>query len=224
MTLEPLKVDSIKERIVRSVHALGPLATKVALGRAVVCDSAVLSIAIEALHRDGYLYVGEAGHYVVADEIKATLPAPTPVAPPARAVIATIRSTPSEVADMPQRKICPACTILRSLDQFERHARRCNPCVANGVQVKKGQAPKKKKKNGGKAPSQSSRKLNGARPAAAPLQADELVIPAAGQIRCRVFDAGAGPAYSLHQGADQLTLSREQLQALHGWAGAVLKT
>lgn len=222
MNLEALTVDSIKERIVRSVWALGPLATKAAIGKAVVCDSSVLAIGIEGLHRDGYLYICDAGHYRVADQYVATLPS----LEPAIAIAATATSPqpqPATGVAMAKTKICNKCEAPKDAEKdFYTGCAQCKRCVLDR------QIALKAAKKAGVAPPPASAKparhaLRATITKVAKPQPDELIIPAAGEIRCRIFDAGAGPAYSLHQGEDQLTLSREQLQALHGWAGAVLK-
>lgn len=217
MKLDPLVVDSIKDRVVRSVWALGPLATKAALGRAVECASSILAIAIDALHRDGYIYIGEAGHYMLTDELAATMPKATSVA------VAAERndSNRSESADMSQKqKFCPACEETRDLSKFDKGAWRCKPCVANNVPVKKGGAPAAKKS--GKAPPQQSAQKKARAPRAVvaePPSGNELVIPASGAVTCRI----SGETAEIRQFDDLICCSLEQLQILRDWASGVLK-
>ena len=220
MNLDQLVVGSIKDRVVCAAMSIGEAATRSGLRKAVSAQSSVLEIAIDALHRDGYLYLSERGHYVVEEEYAATLQFSK------HSSIAKAESTisvpqQSAGAAMAKTKICKKCETPKDSEKdFYKGSARCKRCVLDGQAAAKsakanGAAPARAKKA---APATAKRAI-----ATITKPADEVIIPAAGEIRCRVFDAGAGAAYSLHQGDDQITLSLEQLQALHSWAGAVLK-
>lgn len=235
MNLEPLVVDSIKERIVRSVWALGPLATKSAIGDCVTCDSSVLAIAINALHRDGYLHIrGAAGEYVVDETFAATLlldrtPSQRPRAEPT-AVVSQLQ--PVGVT-MEKTKQCIKCvgSFAATDENFGKDKRtpdglgkRCSTCDGRKKAAPKGNgksAPRSKR------PVEARRVIDKAVACGASMlqpQYIEHVVPADGEIRFRSHvNVGAGAVYSLHQGGDQITLSRAQLQVVLELAGSALK-
>lgn len=203
MSLEPLIVGSIKDLVVCSVWALGELATKARLHKAVDSNDAVISIAINTLVRDGYMRPHQAGHYVLADELAATLK-PADRTPIAAAAI------PSEAPTM-AKKTCTECSQTKNESEFYAGNAKCKPCF-----LKRQRASKAAKNGKAPAPPKHERAL-------APPSGDEFVIPAAGQIHCRVLDAGAGPSFVLQQGNDQVICSVEQLQILRDWASGVIK-
>lgn len=211
MSLEPLVVGSIKDRIVCSVWALGELATPAALRQAVDCDSAIYGIAVEGLVRDQYMRVADAGHYMLDDEYAATLnPADRK---PAAAAVPSTPPHSIEVTPVARTKACKKCGHERAANAATFGAdsrtndglgKTCSQCKHASNSKPKARAVKQ---------SQSA-------PAALPI-ADEFVIPAAGQIQCRVLDAGAGKSFVIQQGDDQVACTVDQLQALAFWIGKV---
>lgn len=208
-SLAPLSVDSIKDRIVCSVWALGELATRARLSKSVDCSGSVLSIAIEALVRDGYLHIGELGEYVLHDEIAATMP------PKDRKQTSVALATRNEAPAAPvlSTRVCNKCRKSKAeVDFYRAKDGTCKRCTLD-----RQKALKESKLQAAKTP-----KVKKAAAACAPLVDEVLVIPAGGEIRCRVLDAGAGPSFVFEQDDCLIYCCRRQLEALRDWASAQL--
>lgn len=221
MSLEPLQVGSIKDHIVCAVWALGELATRERLNKAVQCSSHVLAIAIEGLQRDGYIYVAETGNFVLHKELAATL---NPADRKATAFVNEILSVATPAAptalgdDMVQKKRCTGkCGLEKdAVKDFYAKSSMCKRCTLDR------QKELKATKAAGNTTSPKQTKRRARTSASQPID-DEFVIPAAGHITCRVVDVGAGPSFCLQQHDDQIAGSIEQLQVLRDWASSVIK-
>ena|SRR5690606_17484271 len=212
MTLEPLVVGSIKDRILCAVWALGERATPSRLIKSVDCSNgSILSIAIEALQRDGYMYLSEGGCFVVHEDLVASMPKER--TPTVAQTVSTARPQSREAADMAQ-KDCIKCLDpkdateanfgkdKRTEDGLGKTCSECKRAAQSKPRPRKSAAPKSNGK-------------------AEPTIADEIVIPATGQIHCRALPGRIG--FSIQQGNDQITCSYEQLQAMRDWASSQLK-
>lgn len=219
----PFEPGTIKDSVLCSVWALGEMATRPALLRAVVGNDAIVSIAIDGLVREGYMSLDSAGFYVLRDDVAAALNPGDRKNQPAVATPAAASPKPKPETETPEEimaktKPCKKCGDPKPADKahFGEDSRTedglgktCADCKhAAQSKPKRHDAPKPAKK--------------GAKAEIANV-ADELVIPAAGEIHCRVLDAGAGRSFSFQQHDDQIVCSREQLRMVRDWADGQLK-
>lgn len=231
MNIDDIEPGTIKDRILQSVRALGELATRSRLNKSVECSNdQILAIAIESLHRDGYIHITDAGHYALADEIAAAMPPLRPAAAAATAGPASTSPVNHSEPDMARTQICEisrgyGCGARKPIDDFYEGSKKCKRCTLDRQKQLK-ELKLKQQKNGEDASPSTERstapkkQAKHARPSVCP---GELVIPADGQITCRAVSTGTLDSYLIQQDTNLIACSMRQLEMLRDWATAQIK-
>lgn len=143
---------------------------------------------------------------------------PAPPEPPAAApafpapVPAMVRAQPSKEPTMANTRECIACEKRKPTTDFYTGSAKCKRCYLDHQKAREAE-----RKAG--IPAQRAAKGAVSTRSSAAEAPSELVIPAAGEIRCRA----TGLAYEIVQGPSRVVASLEQLQAIRDWATAQLK-
>lgn len=218
---------SMKDRIVRSIWALGDIATKSKLRKAIDCVSdTIFDMQLEGLQRRGEIYIAAGGHFALRGELADTMlelyppssPAPVEVPPPAAAQDRPTIDPPStQESDNMAKKRCKACQQLKDESEFWTGQGKCKPCHTQRQKDRKAKA-------GGDAPTPA---IPAAPKVAAPKKraaavgespvVDEYVIHASGALKCKAQGTNGGRQYLLEQDGALIVCDPAQLLELIGW-------
>lgn len=226
---------SMKDRIVRSIWALGELATRARLRKAVDCTNDVIfDMQIEGMHKRGEIYIAAAGHYALRGDLADTM---LELYPPKKSAPAVESSPPP---DPPQESLdltpptqeptmkgkkCAKCKATKPKDAFDKWQRECRACQSDdGTQTP---APTSTKEKPAAKPAKKKAAAPKKRAAAAAIAeapvVDELVIQAAGAIKCKAQGTNGGRQFLLEQDGALIVCDPAQLLELVGWGTLQLR-